>query len=1409
MIERTFRDIPDGKISEADQQSFLASPGRAKGLTWDDLLHSKRVLIVSEAGAGKTFECVAQRKRLLDADKPAFFVELAELANYKLRDLLDPGDEESRFDTWLASQSEVATFFLDSIDELNLTKGSFRHSLKRFKRCIGDQLHRARIFITTRPIFFDEKLLREILPVPLPLPTGTNEETFAKIADQPSEWRLVGLMPLSNNQIIKYAHGQGVGNPDQFMKDLQRNNAQEFARRPLDLIELYAGWKEDEHIRPYREQVKANVQRKLSHRRGRIEPTQLSREKAFKGASRLALALQVTRRLTIRNSAASDGGSEDAALDPAEILSDWEPNEQDALLVRPLFDPPSTRRLRFHHRSVAEYLAAKRLGDLREKDMTFRELKRILFTETRGKTIVLPSMRPVAGWLALKEDGIFELLRDNEPAVLLNEGDPGSLTLPQRNQALRAYVERYGSGGGSGIGVSRIQMHRFASEELADEIRSIWSNGVENPDVREVLIQLIEAGHIESCADIVFNVTQDADAGADERLSAIDALIALDDERLRNIAADISEDTDLWPAEVAQGSILPLFPKYMSVKQLCSFLRRVKPEMLSSGHLWQELPMSINLPGFDVSIIGELRDELLAIISETLEWKEDLSRLTSNCPHLRGALAATCIRGIKLSRDDKWLRACVIVSGLHCPDLYDDRPDRALHERMRNLGTEDNKNLFWAADRLLQSLHELNDPQERFRRITTRNTTVQLKSDRDLTWVCEALGETSRDKGERAMLLEAAMCLPPEPEKWEEHVEGLRHNILDAPSLMQRIDDRLQPPEDEEENRRWEKEEEEREVKEAQEDVITRDSLIQLYTEIVNQPEQVFSSEQRSNAAWDLRHVMQNLVDDKRSDWNRRFIEKHFDSKTADRLRLVLMKFWRNDRPTFPRERPEGEHNQHLVSWRVGLTGIYAEAEDRDWAVNLSDADAELAVRYAPIELNSIPQWMESLGVAHPDTVRRTLRNELSWELNQPAGNHGYSWLLQGIYYAPARFSVLFIPQLESWLNLNGVQINDTENEINRLHRVIQVILKHPEATMFERLKELAFERLNQQLPLTLHLFWLSALMQFDPEAGVKELEDQVEKVEPSDAVILLAGIFGDHSYAIYLGDERFPPQLLLRLAHLAFRHVRRQEDAHHDDCYTPDIRDYAESARNNIETAILSAKGRDGLNAKLELAEDPLQTDFKDSILAIAEEGWAQERDAAAVFNDAQAVKLDRCGQVPVLTNDAMFSILKDRLSDLDDLLVTDSSPREAWAGMKCEKFIRREIARELDHRRKSIYTVDQEAVTGDEKKTDIRLRSTASRYQAVIELKIGDKRKHSARVLLDTIENQLVRKYMAAENCRAGALVVTLAKDREWEHPDKARKIDVVELISLLSKEAKRIEEESAGKLAIAVHFLDLRPQ
>ncbi len=1085
MIERIFQNIPDGKLGEADQQSFLVSLGWSRGMTWDDLLRSRRVMLISEAGAGKTYECRTQRQRLWDEGEPAFCVELAALATEDLRSLLDD-DEETRLDAWLSSQSDVATFFLDSIDELKLSQGSFELALKRLKKGIRSQLCRARIVITTRPIPFDEQLVRRYLPVPPTPPSESSEEVFAKIAmrdyqeqyknnneEIAQEWRSVALMPLSDKQILEFAHGQRIDDPDNFLNELQRRNAEDFARRPQDLIELCADWREHKRIRTHLDQVEANIRIKLMPRDNLHEQAQLSPDKALGGASRLALAMQMTRRLTIRHNAASDVVDDEAALDPAIILPDWQPNERKALLERPLFGFASYGRVRFHHRSVAEFLAAGRLLALRERGMPFRALKRLLFATTKGKTIVRPSKRPVAGWLALKEEGIFELLRDHEPAVLLNEGDPESLTETQRNQALRAYSDRYGRGGWRGLSVPHIQIHRFASKELAGEINLIWQNGVENPDVRVVLINLIEMGRISACADIAFGLARDAEASATERVMALDALVALDDERLVEIAVAIAASDDLWSDRLAHGAVLRLFPKYMSAEQLCQSLRWENLKERSVSSLSRQLPRLIATSELDLSTLERLRDGLVTLASEGLRWQKEWPHVMSDRPHLSGALSATCARGLDNNQNEVWLHASVLALRLHHRDHSGDEPVKSLRERLTELGARDNARLFWAEDALLQSLHEIKDPWERFAEITILDGAVQLRPDRDLEWVRDALRDTTRDLGERALLLEAAIHLPPDRVTWEKHVEGLKPLVVDKSSFVERIDAWLKPSKHETEHRRWETKQAERKKQEARRKAKNRASWIQFWREVANQPEEAFSSERGRNTAWNLWNAMRHAGDDSRSSgWNRRFIEEQFDKKTADRLRRVLMTMWRDDRPTLPSERPEGERSTSLVRWQLGLTAIYAEAEDPNWANKLNDGEARLAARYAPIELNSLPQWMEVLIDIHPNAVDQTLGNELSWELDQAPGDNGHSFLLQEIEYAPTKVARLFLPRLHFWLDAGRDQVDDASNAIGmakRVQQVMGVILKHGDDVAIAHLLKNTRRRLEDVLPSELH----------------------------------------------------------------------------------------------------------------------------------------------------------------------------------------------------------------------------------------------------------------------------------------------------------------------------------------------------
>jgi hypothetical protein len=1425
MIERLFQDIADDKLTHADQQAFLVSLGWSNGVKWYDLMRSKRVLLISEAGAGKTHECQTQAQKLWDKGEPAFFIELANLASEDLRSLLS-SEQERRLDAWLCSQSDIATFFLDSCDELKLSKGSFKQALNRLNRAINGQLHKVRIVITTRPIPLAEevKLIHEFLPVPLAPLEKSQEEIFANIAinDHPKQswpyerkeieetpdWRTVALMPLSDQQIAEFASCQGIKDTGPLLTDLRKRNAQDFARRPQDLIELCADWRVHKRIRTHQEQVASNIRIKLQARDDRSEPAELSIDKAIEGASRLALAMLVTRRLTIRHSAASDDLVHEAAFDPKSILSDWSPLEIKALLERSLFGFASYGRVRFHHRSVLEYLAAERLKTLiRANKMTFKALKRLIFAEIKGKTIVKPSMRPVAGWLAITNSQIFELLRDNEPAVLLNEGDPEGLTISQRNQTLRAYVKRYGEGGWRGLHIPNIQIHRFASSELAKEINNLWAEDIENSEVKAILLAMIELGAITDCVDLARTTSRDHGASYEERMNALDALIALNDPLLTTIASEISTQEGSWTDNLVRGATLRLFPEHLSIEQLCQILSWLQPEGRDViGFSWQ-LPSLIAHSKLSKTNLKLLRDSLVKLVSINLQCNEVWEPFTSDKSHLSSALSATCTRGLAIDTSDQWLSASVLALHLTEKNHRSDTAFKELTKQLSNLNSDARRRLFWIEDRLMQSFTATTDPRERLTQILHFNGVISLDIEKDLPWIKSVLGDTRSSKDDRAFMLELALYLLPRNEKYCYPIAALKPLIFDQPDFLAKVEKHLQPKELSD----WEKDALKRKKQQDRDKTKNRTSWIRFWREIARDPDKAFSSEQSLKIFWNLWRVMSRAGEySQASGWNRRFIEEQFNKEIADKLRSALKEIWRKDKPTFPSERSVNERTTYLERWLLGLAAIYAEAEDPEWAVKLTEQEAELAVRYAPLELNGLPFWIEQLMVVHRHVVVNVLGQEINWSLGQ-----GNTWLLQELMNCQTELVKSFLTVLHTWVSLNKSHLNSTVSVAGyteQLRRVINILLKHGDEKIHLHLGDIAQEVLKQNLSKELVFIWLSTLLKVNPNMGIVAFEEKLKAInsnQQSEAIAWFSNLLGEDRESL-IACENLSPTQVLHLLRLAYTYVRPEDDNVHEGAFRPNTRDYAEQVRSYIFKSLLSSTGEAGWQAKLELIDDPLFVRLKDHIRATAEESLAQEVDSE-VFNEQQALALDKTGEHPPSTNSAMFALLKDRLSDLDDLLLSDISPREFWATTTEEKLIRREIARELRKSANNLYTVDQEAATADEKETDIRLRSTHSNHEAIIELKIGDSKKSTARVLRDTIKKQLVEKYMSAESSRSGCLLITLAKDRKWENPDTNKKeiIGLEDLKILLNEEAKRVMESMGGTVSILIHILDLRPR
>ncbi len=1425
-VHRTFYRLTNEEIADLETAISVARQGYwRKDLNWGELLQFQRVLIVSESGSGKTYECQAQQRRLWKNGEAAFFLDLSTLATDPISDMLSL-EELDRLGLWQRSQSDMATFFLDSIDELKLSTGKFDTALKKLRKLIDGQLGRVRIIVTSRPVPIDRQLMIERFPIPKPSTIVATPDAFADIAmqrsrvpnpdDRERDWANVGLLPLSTSQMRTLAVLQKVENPDELLRDIVKRDAKEFAERPQDLVELCADWRDQQRIRSHRDQVESNVVAKLKSNPNREERTTLSTEAARSYASRLALAAMLMRKLTLRYDASSDDvEASESALDVSRLLSDASPDEQKTLLERSLFGFASYGRVRFHHRSVVEYLAAVRLEALLARGVPIKSIKRLLFAETaQGLPIVRPSMRPVAAWLALTRDTVFEDIVSRDPSVVLDFGDPQSLRPEQRVRALEAFIARYKDGEWRGLSIPHVQVRRFASPELGETIQRHWKAGIANHEIRDLILDLIAAGPIPACGDIAYEVALDQKMPPTLRSTAVGVLVALRDRRVPEIANALATVPTEWNEDVTRRSFLHLFPKHLPLPTLAKILARVREGKRAVGSLSYHLPQMIEeLATDDVDLDG-LRDLLTTLVRAGTSWQPNgHPHIKTDRHDLLDALLAICRRQCDLGvRTAPWVSSTLLALRLNDKQHRNNDRGKVLETAVADLPSAARELAFWAEHAFLSAMSEPNDPWLQLYTIIEEGG-LPLSADKDELWILRRLADPDEPLFHRQMMLWTLMTgLMYRTRASQTTLPDLLALVADSTVLTQTVEDRMKPRPHDEEMQRHERQFATRKKVEERKTAKAYASWVEFWKEIAAKPDELFKDERAPGTAWNLWRVMERTGSESRSaGWNREYIESQFGKAVADRLRASMLKVWRNDRPTLRSERPEGEKGTFLKRWQFGLAAIEAEAEDPDWAKKLTPGDAELACRYAPIQLNGFPFWLETLAASHPEAIVKVLGGELTLSLDENAAEN-HSSALQDVQHASPKVAALFLPLVRGWVEAMLKPDTNVVASDLLVDQAIDILMKFGSEDDRSFIEQAVTRLLQSGLEVKRARIWLPLLFRLNPARGTEVLETGVAGITPgkeTEAVAWFARLFGrdNDSNAVYVKGSGFTPSVLLRLTRLAYIHVRPQDDIHHEGTFTPDTRDNAENARNALLSAILDMGGADGWATKMSLIGDRLFAHFADRGRILAEEKAAEEADAVTV-SEAGFKVLDTYGEAPPNTRDTMFQLLRDRLEDIDDLLLQDTSPRENWAAIEDERVLRRALAHELNSRSNHLYTVDQEAATADEKETDVRLRSTSSSEQGTIELKIGEKPR-SAAELRSALKDQLLTKYLAPEFSRSGCLLVSVATNRTWMHPETRQSMGLSELIEFLNVEARKLEAETGGAVRLMAKGLDLRPR
>lgn len=308
---------------------------------------------------------------------------------------------------------------------------------------------------------------------------------------------IVTLLPLSQNEIGAFARSYSRDNADAFCAHLETHDFWHLYRLPAEIIDALDQMATNVPLGTLEEQLRLGIQRKLRE----LQPNKrraLSADKAQQGAERVALALFLLKRRTLKIEESDDHDT----LDIGDILTDWTPDEQQELIGKTLFDPSGVGSVRFHHRATQEYLAAMRLSHMRENGMHERDLFALLFSEVGGEGVVKPSMAPVAAWLALWHADIRRILLEREPSLLFRQGLPSALSMDIRAEVLRAYIPQYAGKGWCRAGIGHDELRRVAHPNLGVVVRELWENAYTGHDSLELLLEMIWLAPMPDCTDL-------------------------------------------------------------------------------------------------------------------------------------------------------------------------------------------------------------------------------------------------------------------------------------------------------------------------------------------------------------------------------------------------------------------------------------------------------------------------------------------------------------------------------------------------------------------------------------------------------------------------------------------------------------------------------------------------------------------------------------------------------------------------------------------------------------------------------------------------------------------------------------------------------------------------------------------
>jgi len=521
------------------------------------------IVLLGPPRSGKTTEFKFQHKNAANG----FLIELREV-DFDGNDLTAAWDHATckAWESFVCS-AECGELFIDSLDEGRLETEQAVKKVVRWLNGLDDSVRvRLRIHLSCREFEWnriDQGQWKKLFP-------STEVEHDDKAEIQPGFVKLA-LLPLDSTGISSYLHSTNVDEASFF------NSLPPFLEHLIHwpqslrmVAELYVTDGAFDCIESlYSKVIEKRIQESNERRVGKIQLP-------------LAEKLQIARLLAALSCLS---GREVIALQEVESSKEIDAglcgNDMAALrdvAGSELFERFTERKVRFEDRNISAFLAAKWLLEaLSSHAITHGKLVSLLYAEPMASEVI-PSLRALAGWLAVFSSDARKALIERSPDLLLSDDFPSDLTDAAKKELWAWMKKEFGQREWFDSKSYERNAGKLVCDEVLEDVGHVLKNKKEyGRDLRIFALSILIQGQCKNWSDLILQLILDQSENTMLRSYALRALMKITPERLGEvkplIEAPSTVDSDL---DLLGNALFHLFPDHLSVEEILEQFQRTK-----------------------------------------------------------------------------------------------------------------------------------------------------------------------------------------------------------------------------------------------------------------------------------------------------------------------------------------------------------------------------------------------------------------------------------------------------------------------------------------------------------------------------------------------------------------------------------------------------------------------------------------------------------------------------------------------------------------------------------------------------------------------------------------------------------------------------------------------------------------